>query len=71
MEGRRVQQRERPRWEALSPLAATDQSGGEGKGDAFENRARSVQETSSIGKFNGLKSVSSATGAEIRRVGSE
>jgi hypothetical protein len=43
----------------------------EGKGDVVDKRARSVQETGSIGKFDGLKSVSSATGAEIRRVGSE
>jgi hypothetical protein len=38
----------------------------EGKGEVVEERARSVQETGSIGKFDGLKSVSSATGAEIK-----
>jgi hypothetical protein len=43
----------------------------EGKGDVVEKRARSVQETGSIGKFDGIESVGSATGAQIRRVSSE
>jgi hypothetical protein len=43
----------------------------EGKGVVLERRGRRVQETGSIGKFDGHISVSSATGAEIGRIGSE